>query len=232
MVAAELNAWRLRLAKSALAGDRFVNYESSKESFLTWINRTPAFVLDCRCMLSLIFRTVSNPLALIRQLLKPKMPGSNLHITNIWRPLCAGLCGSLAHSGLMYSKSWFGFLPTFQPYEDLQQKLSSLLGSDVNPMLPWALSFLYGAVLLGFLFGRAYRSLPGDTGAAKGFWFGIMGWIFMGMVFFPIMGRGYFAVELNLGFQPAVFSLLMILTYSVILGVAYSAFACGRKSPN
>ena len=111
----------------------------------------------------------------------------------IWKSLAAGLCGSAAHSGLMFLKSWMGLLPSFHPYEDLQQALSELVGSSVHPLIPWALSFLNGAVVLGILFGRLYRLLPGRSGAAKGLVFGVFGWVVMGVAFFPMLGRGLFA---------------------------------------
>ncbi len=141
----------------------------------------------------------------------------------IWKSLAAGLCGSAAHSGLMLLKSWAGWLPSFQPYDDLQQALGHLVGGSVHPVLPWALSFLNGAVVLGFIFGRIYQLLPGRSGAAKGFAFGLLGWIVMGLLFFPALGRGLFATQAGLGLRPALFSLLMLLTYSMIMGIAYSA---------
>ena len=150
-----------------------------------------------------------------------------MNADRIWRTTLAGLCGSAAQASLMFLKSRMGWLPSFQPYHDLQQALSQLVGSSVHPLLPWALSFLNGAVLLGFLFGRTYRWLPGESGAAKGFVFGALGWMIMGLVFFPMLGRGLFATRAGLGFQPAIFSLLMVLTYSVILGIVYSTLKPG-----
>jgi hypothetical protein len=123
----------------------------------------------------------------------------------------------------MFLKSWLGLLPSFQPYEDLQRMLSHWVGSSVHPVIPWVLSFLNGAVVLGFLFGRTYPLLPGRNGATKGFVFGVVGWIVMGALFFPWLGRGLFASQAGLGVLPAFFSLLMLLTYSVIMGVVYSA---------
>ena len=140
----------------------------------------------------------------------------------IWRSLAAGLCGSAAHSGLMLLKSRMGWLPSFHPYEDLQQALSGLVGGSVPPAIPWALSFLNGAVVLGILFGRLYRVLPGRSGAAKGFVFGVFGWIAMGLLFFPVLGQGLFATGAGLGARPALFSLAMLLTYSIFMGIAYS----------
>jgi hypothetical protein len=140
----------------------------------------------------------------------------------IWKSLAAGLCGSAAHSGLMFLKSRMGWLPSFNPYEDLQHMLSHLVGGSVHPLVPWALSFLNGAVVLGILFGRTYRWLPGRSGAAKGFVFGVFGWVVMGVLFFPMLGRGLFATGAGLGMLPALFSLLMLLTYGMIMGIAYS----------
>jgi hypothetical protein len=140
----------------------------------------------------------------------------------IWKSFAAGLCGSAAHTGLMLLKSRMGWLPSFHPYEDLQQALSQLVGGSVHPLVPWALSFLNGAVVLGIVFGRSYRLLPGRSGAAKGLVFGVLGWIAMGVLFFPMLGRGLFATGAGLGLLPALFSLLMLLSYGIIMGIAYS----------
>lgn len=151
-----------------------------------------------------------------------------MNADRIWRTTVAGLCGSVAHSGLMLLKSRMGWLPSFQPYDDLQHSLSQLLGSSVHPSILWALSFLNGSVLLGYLFGHAYPLLPGQSGAAKGFVFGVLGWLMMGLAFFPMLGRGLFATGAGLGFQPAAFSLLMVLSYSVIMGLIYSTLDAGN----
>lgn len=150
----------------------------------------------------------------------------------IGKTLAAGLCGSAAHTGLMFLKSRMGWLPSFQPYHDLQQALSQLVGSSVNPLVPWVLSFLNSSVVLGFLFGRVYTLLPGASGAAKGVVFGVLGWTAMGLVFFPMLGRGLFATGAGLGFQPAMFSLLMLLSYSVMMGVIYATLQAPPVTPD
>lgn len=139
----------------------------------------------------------------------------------IWKSAIAGLCGSLAHFGLMYFKSASGLLPSFQPYHSLQLALSQWTGSDVNPWVPWALSFLNGLTLVGFAFGRSYSRIPGRNGATKGLLFGLMMWVVMGSVFFPLIGLGMFATGTGLGIRPALFSLGMLLTYSVVMGLVY-----------
>jgi Family of unknown function (DUF6789) len=153
--------------------------------------------------------------------------------SRVWKSLAAGLCGSAAHSGLMFLKSWLGLLPSFHPYEDLQQALGHLVGGSVHPWVPWALSFANGAVVLGILFGRLYRRLPGRSGAAKGFVFGVFGWIVMGLSLFPMLGLGLFAVQAGLGVLPALFALLMLLSYGIIMGIAYSALIqTSRTAPS
>ena len=123
----------------------------------------------------------------------------------------------------MYLKSRAGLLPAFQPYESLQIALGHLFGSQVHPIIPWVLSFLNGSTIVGLLFGRLYPRLPGNNGATKGLTFGVLGWAVMGLVFFPLLGLGVFATRLGLGIEPAIFSLAMLLAYSVVLGTVYAA---------
>lgn len=123
----------------------------------------------------------------------------------------------------MYFKSRSGLLPTFQPYDSLQKTLSELTGTAIHPVVPWVLSFLNGSTIMGFIFGFAYRWLPGRTGAFKGAIFGVLGWAIMGLVFFPLIGLGLFAFQVGLGVLPALFSLAMLLTYSIVMGIVYGA---------
>jgi hypothetical protein len=128
-----------------------------------------------------------------------------------------------AHSLLMFTKSTAGLLPEFRPYESLQIALGRLIGLEVHPWLPWLLSFVNGSMVLGFLFGRIHRLLPGRDGVTKGVMFGLLGWAAMGLVAFPLLGLGVFAIDVGLGAAPALFTLAMMLAYSVVLGIAYTA---------
>jgi hypothetical protein len=141
----------------------------------------------------------------------------------IWKAVIAGLCGSIAHSLLMYFKSWSGLLPSFQPYESLQTTLSHVTGTAIHPMVPWLLSFLNGSTFVSFIFGHLYLRLPGNGGAIKGLVYGIVAWVTMGLMFFPMIGLGLFALQVGLGISPALFSLAMLLSYSVTLGMVYGA---------
>jgi hypothetical protein len=43
----------------------------------------------------------------------------------------------------------------------------------------------------------------------------------MGLVFFPLVDRGIFAVGLGLGIAPAILLFVMLLTYSVTMSFVY-----------
>jgi hypothetical protein len=146
----------------------------------------------------------------------------------IWRSIIAGVAGSIVHFLFMHLKSQIGLLPAFQPYQSFQVALSHWVGADVPAGVPWALSFLNGMTILGFLFARTHRLLPGRTGAAKGMVFGLIGWVLMGLIFFPLIGLGPFATGSGLGVGPALLSLAMLLTYSVVLGTVYVTLEAPR----
>lgn len=146
-----------------------------------------------------------------------------MNLAWLWKSVAAGLCGTAAHTLLMIFKAQSGILPGFNPYAQLQKTISLFTGAEVHPLVPWVLSLLNGAMLLGPLFGRLYRYLPGASGAAKGLVFGIAGWLLMSAVFFPLIGLGFFAANTGLGIWPALFTLAMLLAYSVIMGAAFSA---------
>jgi hypothetical protein len=134
------------------------------------------------------------------------------------------------HFSFMYLKSRTGLLPSFQPYHSFQIALTQWIGTDVPAIVPWALSFLNGMTILGFLFARITRLLPGSTGAAKGTAFGLLGWVFMNLIFFPLIGLGPFAVRAKAGIGPALLSLAMLLTYSVVLGMVYAALSPSKAA--
>lgn len=141
----------------------------------------------------------------------------------IWKSLVAGLCGMIAHSLLMLLKTRFGLLPAFKPYEAFQAALGQWLGNAVSSAVPWLISFLNGSAVLGLLCGSIFRLLPNIGGVTKGIVVGLLGWLIMGFLFFPLLGLGAFASKLAIGFGPALFSLAMMLSYSVVMGIVYSA---------
>ena len=142
--------------------------------------------------------------------------------------MAAGLAASTVHLAFMAFKSWAGLFPSFQPYNDLQRVLNELVGGSVHPSVPWLLSFANGTVALGFLFARGYRLIPGRGGAVKGLVFGFFGWLLVGLVFFPLLGQGLFGFGAGHGLWPGLYSLAMVLGYSVVLGIVYTALSPER----
>jgi hypothetical protein len=140
----------------------------------------------------------------------------------IWKSAVAGFCGTVAHYGLMYFKARTGLMPSFHPYATLQASLGRLVGHEVNPLVPWLLSFANGMGVLGFTFGRLYKHIPGRSGLAKGLTFGVAGWLIMNLLFLPILGLGPFGSATGLGIQPALFTLAMLQTYSLVMGQVFA----------
>jgi len=89
---------------------------------------------------------------------------------------------------------------------------------------------LNGMALIGLLFGRIFQRLPGRGGAAKGLSFGVIGWLLLNLAFFPLIDLGPFAIRVGAGIGPALLSLGMLLTYSIVLGIVYVALDHGFKN--
>jgi hypothetical protein len=123
----------------------------------------------------------------------------------------------------MYFKARAGILPSFQPYENFQAALGHLTGRDIHPLVPWLLSFVNGSTVVGPTFGYLYRRLPTDSGVLKGLVFGLCGWLLMNLLAFPLVGLGVFAAATGLGLRPALFSMAMLSTYTIVMGMVYSA---------
>jgi hypothetical protein len=92
---------------------------------------------------------------------------------------------------------------------------NSLTGSRM------ALSFVNGALIWGLIFGQAYRFLPGRRPWQKGVFFGVCAWAVMGLLFFPLVDRGFFAINYGLGIAPTLLMLIMMLSYSVTMSLIY-----------
>jgi hypothetical protein len=140
---------------------------------------------------------------------------------HFWKVAIAGLCGSLMHTLLMLTKAKLGILDAFQPYQSLQIALSYWTGDYVHPLLPWLISYVNGSTLAGFAVANFYRRIRVASGLVKGIIAGVLGWLIMDVVFFQLIGLGVFASHLGLGPWPALFSLCMILAYSVVMASVY-----------
>ena len=143
-------------------------------------------------------------------------------LSPLLRSLLAGLAGTCAHFALMFLKTRLDIVPGFQPYAELQRGVALATGASLSAPLAYALTFFNGAVVLGLVFGRIFRRLPGQTPLAKGLFFALCAWAAAGCVMFPLLGRGPFAWGLGLGFAPAILMLVMLSVYSLAMSYAYA----------
>jgi Family of unknown function (DUF6789) len=144
-----------------------------------------------------------------------------MNLTKIRNSFIAGFCGTAVHSILLLVHSKSGPLPEFQPNEDIRRGLAELMGTEIHPGIAWLVLFVNGAMIWGFVFGQSYRFLPGKSPLQKGVFFGVCTWVMMGFVFFPLVGRGIFAVEIGLGIAPAFLMLVSLLNYAVTMSFVY-----------
>jgi uncharacterized membrane protein len=148
---------------------------------------------------------------------------SGTSMVRLLKSFLAGFAGTLAQMTLSFLKVRLGVLPEFQPYEHFQRALKTLTGASVSPWLAYALTFVNGALIWGFIFARLYRRLPGRTPLRKGLVFALVAWVGSGLVLLPFMGLGPFALGAGLGFSPALFMAAGLSIYSCVMSFAYHA---------
>ncbi len=136
--------------------------------------------------------------------------------------LLAGFGATMVHAVLMAIKHRTGMLPDFEPYEDLQRLLSSMTARPLEFPFSWLLTYINGALILGFVFGKLFIHLPGRTAIAKGGAFGFAAWLVMGLGLLPLAGRGVFARELGLGGLPAALMFAMLMIYAIVMSLLYA----------
>jgi hypothetical protein len=79
--------------------------------------------------------------------------------SKIRNSLVAGLCGSIVHSVLMATRNFAGIIPEFQPYDDLQRLLTSIIGTTNFSGAALIIPFITGALFVGLVFGKTYPYL-------------------------------------------------------------------------
>lgn len=139
--------------------------------------------------------------------------------------LLSGLGASSVHLVLMELKRRTGVLPEFDPYSDLQKMLSAVASPALDASWAWLLTYVNGAMLLGFLFGQSFPYLPGRNALIKGCAFGAFSWLLLGLGFLPLIGSGPFAYALGLGATPALLMLAMLMVYAVVVSLLYEKLA-------
>ncbi len=134
----------------------------------------------------------------------------------------AGLCGMMAQSLLMAVRRWFGILPAFQPYLDLQNLLAKWVGAEWAQSLSWLLPMVSGALVWSSIFAWAYDRIPAATVLGKGLLVTAFAWLLTGLVFLPAIGHGVFAARAGAGAWPALLMLVMLAAYCLTLSLVYA----------
>lgn len=187
------------------------------------------FGLGNRCSILLSYGTDGVFIAAKRRKSKVwRRARPGIFMLRLLKSFLAGFAGTLAQMTLSFLKVRLGILPEFQPYEHFQGALKALTGASISPWLAYALTFVNGALIWGFVFARLYRWLPGRTPLRKGFVFALIAWIGSGLVLLPFMGLGLFGLGAGLGLRPAIFMALGLSVYSCVMSVAYHLLVGGE----
>ncbi len=128
--------------------------------------------------------------------------------------LIAGFIATVVISLLMLIKAGMGINPEFNVIKDLTVTMGTM-----SPVAGWVVHFILGTVVWGVLFAVCLNIFKGPFWV-RGIQFSILLWIFMMVVFMPVVGNGFFAAVLGLKTVAATFVLHVI--FGFVLGLVYS----------
>lgn len=133
------------------------------------------------------------------------------------RGIIAGLVATIVLSLLMYMKDMMGLMPELNVVGMLAAKMGGSM------MMGWVAHFMIGAIGYGLAFAIIGGSLPGGSSTVRGIVLGIIGWLMMMLVLMPMMGAGFFAM--NMGMMAMVATLMLHIIFGAVLGLVYSKLA-------
>lgn len=144
-----------------------------------------------------------------------------------YRAILAGFCGStLAVIVLLFSHIFAQILS-----QGLEQftLVHALVDNDLTVAVA---NNLYLTVLAHFVIGLGFAvmyakivdQLPGANSWRSGLIFSSLLWVLSGLVFFPLVGAGFFGLGLGAGALPFLGSLVLHLAYGFTLGLVYSPY--------
>lgn len=140
-------------------------------------------------------------------------------VLRIIRGFGAGFVATVVLSLLLLCKTNANVLSDFQTIP----AIAGIFGAPV--IYGWIGHFAIGTILWGGLFGLLHDRMPPIGGAGNGIAFGIGAWVLMMVVFMPVAGFDFLA--LNLGPSTAVNMVLALLIlhliYGFVLGAVYDA---------
>ncbi|MDT8439707.1 MAG: hypothetical protein RQ729_11935 [Wenzhouxiangellaceae bacterium] len=131
--------------------------------------------------------------------------------------IIAGLAATVVLSVLMLVKGMMGVMPELNVIAMLAGQMG---GSAV---MGWMAHFMIGAIIYGLAFANLQGLLPGGSVTIKGIALGVVGWLVMMVVLMPMMGAGFFA--LNMGMMATVATLMLHVIFGAVLGAVYGKLA-------
>lgn len=141
-------------------------------------------------------------------------------MNRITKGLVAGFAATIVLSVLMVLKTAMGTMPELNLIVMLTGTANSIMGTPLTAAVGWVVHFTIGVVLYGFAFAFLHNKLPGHSETVKCITLGIIGWVIMMVVLMPIMGQGFFA--LNLGIIAPIMTLILHIIFGVVLGWTYA----------
>lgn len=133
---------------------------------------------------------------------------------DIIKGLQAGFIATLFLVVFLFLQRSLGIVPQF----DLVHLLMLSAGAPDRPLLGVGLVFVIGVTLWGMGFAALSPHLPGPHWL-RGLLFGVAAWLAMMVAFLPSAGLPMFAKGMGLGVP--LFTLVMHLSYGLVLGQAY-----------
>jgi len=91
----------------------------------------------------------------------------------------------------------------------------------------WIAHFIIGTLAWGGAFAFLYDVIPGGSATLKGIVFGVAAWLGMMIVVMPMVGAGFFGM--NLGLTAPVMTLALHIIYGAVLGKVYVFFPAATQ---
>ncbi len=124
--------------------------------------------------------------------------------------ILAGFIATIVITVMMYF-----IAPMMGRNMDIAQMLGSKMGSSWN--LGMFVHFVLGSVIFSLIYGYfLYKILPGQPWI-KGICFGIILWLLAQVIVMPMMGAGFFSVDMG-GMKAVILSLIAHIAYGATLG--------------
>jgi len=142
-------------------------------------------------------------------------------MTNLKNGLLAGFAATVVLSVLMVAKGMMGLIPEL----DVAAMLAMMMGAPL--IVGWIAHFIIGTLAWGGAFAFLYDVIPGGSATLKGIVFGVAAWLGMMIVVMPMVGAGFFGM--NLGLTAPVMTLALHIIYGAVLGKVYVFFPAATQ---